>query len=199
MWNTEERINTTFVDYFSNLFSSNVNRDGEEILQHTRPIVTEEMNKALIKPFTEEELLKALQQMDREKAPGPDGLNPGFFKDHWSSVGKGVLKFAQSFFEYHEINPDSNHTHICLIPKIESPTSPKDFRPISLCNVAYKLISKVLADRLKPWLKFIISDNQTAFVPDRLITNNILIAHELLHSLNTKKSFTTIHGSKAGH
>ena len=98
MWNTEERINTTFVDYFSNLFSSNVNRDGEEILQHTRPIVTEEMNKALIKPFTEEELLKALQQMDREKAPGPDGLNPGFFKDHWSSVGKGVLKFAQSFF-----------------------------------------------------------------------------------------------------
>ena len=92
------KINKAFVNYFSDLFSSNVNRDGEEILQHIRPRVTEEMNKALTKPFTEEELLKAIQQMDREKAPGQNGLNPGFFKDHWSSVGKGVLKFAQSFF-----------------------------------------------------------------------------------------------------
>lgn len=62
-----------------------------------------------------------------------------------------------------------------------------DYMPISLCNVAYKIISNILIDTLKPWLKLIISENQSAFIPGRLITDNILIAHELLHSEQTKK------------
>lgn len=156
-------------------------------MKHLKPKVTDEMNKDLTRPVTENELFQAIRQMDRDKAPGPDGLNPGFFKDHWETIKTGALNFAKAFFEHEILDDEMNQTHICLIPKTESPTNPKDFRPISLCNVAYKLISKVLADRLKPWLHLIISENQTAFIPNRLITDNILIAHELLHSLNTKK------------
>lgn len=85
------------------------------------------------------------------------------------------------------LDQNINHTHICLFPKIENHVTIKDFSPISLANVSYKLISKILAERLKPWLHGILSENQSAFIQDRLITDNVLVAHELMHALHTKK------------
>lgn len=72
-----------------------------------------------------------------------------------------------------------------MIPKVDSPCSVTDFRPISLCNVIRKLISKILANRLKVILPEIISPSQNAFITGRLIFDNIIVAYEIMHSIQT--------------
>ena len=89
-----------------------------------------------------------------------------------------------------------NKTNITLIPKINNPSKISEFRLISLCNVSYKIVSKFLANRLKPLLSAIIFENQSAFIPSRLITDNVPIAFEIMHYLKKKKGWQGgVHGS----
>lgn len=102
-------------------------------------------------------------------------------------MGPAVIQEVRSFFETGVMDPDINHTHLCLIPKIERPFSMKDFRPIALCNVIYKVISKILVWRLKEVLPHTVAENQTAFISGRHISDNALLAHESFHSLRVNK------------
>ena len=83
--------------------------------------------------------------------------------------------------------PNFNQTHVVLVPKVKEPKHVTDFRPISLCNVIYKIALKAIANRFKKNLQAIISDSQSAFVHDRLITNNVLVAFETTHHISKKK------------
>ena len=83
--------------------------------------------------------------------------------------------------------PDLNHTNIVLILKVKNLEKMFEYRPISLCNVIYKIISNVLANRLKQVFLDIISLTQSAFVPGRLITDNVIVAYEVLHSMHVRK------------
>ncbi|GKV15133.1 hypothetical protein SLEP1_g25935 [Rubroshorea leprosula] len=98
-----------------------------------------------------------------------------------------ITAAALEFLNKGSMEKDINLTHIVLIPKVKCLSSMKDLRPISLCNVLYKVISKVLTNRLKSILPQIISNNQSAFVPGRLIYNNVTVAFEAIHHLKHKR------------
>lgn len=83
-----------------------------------------------------------------------------------------------------------NHTNVVLIPKVKIPDTPKDFRPISLCNVVFRIITKTIANRVKGSLPEIISDTQSAFLPGRFITNNVMMAFEIFHTIKNKRRGT---------
>ena len=102
-------------------------------------------------------------------------------------MGETITMAVLDFLNSGNMVPDINHTNIVLIPKVKNPEKMSDFRPISLCNVIYKIISKVLANRLKQVLPQIISLTQSAFVPGRFITDNVLVAYETLHTMHCKK------------
>ena len=117
------------------------------------------------------------------KAPGPDGMPPLFYQNYWELVGEDVTKTILSYLNSASLPHPLNHTFLTLIPKIKNPITVSDYRPISLCNVLYKSFSKVLANRLKKILPSIISEQQSAFTKNRLISDNILVAFETLHSI----------------
>lgn len=148
--------------------------------------VTHEMNLELTRPFTKEEVIRALHQTHPTKAPGPDGMSAIFYHNFWNIVGSDITNMVLNVLNHNVPMAEINKTNISLIPKVNHPTRMTEFRPINLCNVVYKLISKTLANRLKAVLPHIISENQSAFTSDRLITDNILVAFEYMHYLNHK-------------
>ena len=120
-----------------------------------------------------------------DKAPGLDGFSVGFYQSFWDIIGEDVSKYIRDFFASGSLSNRQNETHVRLIPKSLGPKRVSDYRPIALCNTHYKIIAKILTKRLQPFLSSIISDHQTTFVPNRAISDNVLIAHEILHYLLT--------------
>lgn len=141
--------------------------------------VTWEQNQKPNMIVTGEEVKRAVFDMHPDKSSGHDGLNPVFFQAYWQIVGRDVTSFCQIFFDTDELPAGINRTLVCLIPKVYQPQSMSDLRPISLCNVLFCIVSKVMANRLKEYLPNLISDKQSAFVERRLLTNNALVAFEV--------------------
>ncbi|KAK3199335.1 hypothetical protein Dsin_022750 [Dipteronia sinensis] len=131
--------------------------------------------------FTQEEVWEAISSCDGNKAPGPDGLNLMFIKNNWDVIRDDFLSFLKDFHRDGEIVMHLNRTFIALIPKISKPERITDFRPISLVGAMYKVLSKVLANRLKKVMNSIIGDAQMAFIKQRQIIDSYVVANEIIN------------------
>ncbi|XP_050125540.1 uncharacterized protein LOC126602671 [Malus sylvestris] len=150
--------------------------------------VTAEMNISLLAPFSDDEIKIALFQMHLTNAPGPDGMTLEFYQKHWPIVGHDICEGVRSLLSSRNMMRKINFTHVTLIPKKSDPTSMTQLRPISLCNVIYKICSKVLTNMLKMFLPNIISPSQSVLISGRLISDNCLVASEIAHAMKKKNS-----------
>lgn len=162
-----KEISKVAVKYFEDLYASEGTDSVlyERVFQNFQQRVTPEMNQDLTRQITEEEVRIAIMDIGAHRAPGPDGFTAIFYHTYWEEIKDDVMKEISNFFETGQMDIQLSHTNLCLIPKTYPPTGMKEFRPIALCNVSYKIITKVLVNRLKLHLDGIISENQNAFIP----------------------------------
>lgn len=185
--NPSEIKNGLFQD-FSNFFDNNGGSTPFSLRYLEWSILPNEDVITMTRKFTKEEIWVALQECDSKKAPGPDGLNSGWLKKVWPSIADKILMFFEEFHEKATIPLGVNSSFLVLIPKKIDPICTLDFRPISLINSSLKLLLKVLANRIKQVLNFLISEEQTAFVKGRNINESILLVNEVIHAMKIQKS-----------
>jgi len=179
-------IEQAFTSFFQELFTANPIHDHiETCTQSIRHKVTTVMNQQLLAPFTMEDISVALNQMAPTKTPSLDGFSVDLFQQNWETVYVEVCEAILHLFNTSKLDVAINTTNIALVPKISNPECVIDYHPISLCNVLYKLVSKVLANRLKKFLPQIISPYQSTFITGKLIINNVLAAYETLYTMLT--------------
>nr|GEX46816.1 hypothetical protein [Tanacetum cinerariifolium] len=136
----------------------------------------------MVRDISSQEVKSTMFSMANDKYPGLDGFTAAFFKDTWDIIGVDVIKAVKEFFTNGRLLKGLNHTIIALIPKVNTPARVTDYRPISCCNVLFKCISKIIANHLKDSLKKLVSPNQSAFVPGRCVSDNILLTQEIMHN-----------------
>jgi len=187
---SHKNIEDVLVQHFRCISKEN-NPDREkcikEITKNIPKLVSIEDNFNLNKPVIEEEISEVIKDMHNCKAPGPDGFNVNFFKACWNIVKQDILNVVEGYRISRTILKSLNTSFISLITKQDSALTAGKFGPIALGNVVYKIISKVLASRLKPLLPSLISGEQSGYVEGKQILNNIILAHETFHSQTSKK------------
>jgi hypothetical protein len=178
-------------DFFKSMYTRDDNVDPEVLRQYLPERVSRDMNEKLCMEFSDEEIGNALFQIGPLKAPGSDGFPARFFQRNRGMMKEDIIQTVKEFFSTGSMPDEVNDTTIVLIPKVTHPSVLSDFRPISLCNVLYKVVSKCLMNRLRPLLQELISPHQSAFITGRLITDNAFIAFECIHAIQNSTSART--------
>jgi hypothetical protein len=186
----QEALKSAAASYFELLYKSNSESHLKDKVS-TASLYTNLFSAVeaaeLYKPVTLTELKTTLSLLKKEKSPGPDGWTTEFFSHFIDLVGSDLLLMVEDARTTGKISNSLNSTFLVLIPKTDQPTSFNDFRPISLCNLVYKLIAKIISSRIKPVLERSLSFEQLGFLKGRRIHDAIGVAHESIHNIFQKK------------
>lgn len=190
-WLTKEcDIKRAFISHFKAIFSAGPRLTVQACyppqLLLSLPRVQEHTASILDSIPSAHEIFAAVMTLGPNKAPGSDGINAKLIQENWSEFGPAVISEVLLFFQTGAMKPEIARTNMVLIPKSLEANTVGSFRPISICNFIYKVISKVLAIRLKPLMRMCVSRSQCAFLPGRDITENIILLREILHSFKQK-------------
>lgn len=172
--------------YFKTLFWASQSLFPQNLDSLISGEITEEDKRRLDRLPCDAEIWDAIKGIGGSKVPGPDGFTATFYQKYWSIVRPDVTGMIRHFFINGYLLQQINHTSIALIPKVNSPEQISQYRPISLCKVYYKIISKILIARLKLVMPKLVSHNQNAFVPNRHIQDNIILVQQLMLTLKRK-------------
>eukprot|EP00253_Pinus_taeda_P005862 PITA_05862 len=184
----QEEIKEVAFNHFSALLTADPQLvDSVDFLSAIENKITADQNNELDKEVTIEEIEWSIFSMAQDKAPSPDGFTMAFYRTHWEIIKKYFVRMVKNFFSKSKLGNRIKSSHLALIPKDSNPQSFDRFRPISLCNVSYKIITKILANRIKKLLPSLISENQGGFVPKRHITDNVILNQEAIHSSINRK------------
>jgi hypothetical protein len=185
----QEQLKTYITSYYKGLFGA----PAEDILSmdETRmediPQVSNEENTFLNSPFTEEEIKKAVFQMEHNKAPGPDGFPAEFYQHFWDAIKTDLIEL----FQYWHVGQLElfrlNFGEIVLLPKVLEAERIQQYRPICLLNVSFKIFTKVATIRLNSVADHVVKPTQTAFMQGRNILDGVVVLHETVHEMHTKK------------
>lgn len=151
------------------------------------PITPESPFISVCSPPSFEEVRRSIFRVGAFKASGPDGFHAFFYHKNWHLIKDDVFAFISSIFHSASIPPFINKTNAVLIPKCMNPKNIKKFRPVSLCNTLYKVITKIIVERMKHILPVLISLNQNAFLANRGPDTNMIVATEIVHSIANRK------------
>ena len=150
-------------------------------------LVSDEANAALVAPFAEEEVLAAIKGMNTSSAPGPDGLPVTFFKTFWQTVKPEVMALFEEFYSGSMDLGRLNYGIITLIPKVSGASDIRQFRPITVINVIFRILAKGYANSVTLLANSITHPNQSAFIQGRFILDCVLVFHEVLHEVRVKQ------------
>ncbi|KAK4389648.1 putative mitochondrial protein [Sesamum angolense] len=181
-------IGQEFVSYFTSLLGTEVlTLPMDNAVFNWGPKLSSELALELCRVVTPEEVKQAIFHISDNKAPGPDGYSACFFKRAWHIVGDQICTAVLDFFRSGRLLRQLNHSIIALVPKSDHYPTVADYWPISCCNVIYKAITKIIADRLAPALEHLTDRCQAAFVGGRSITDNIFLAQEMVRQYTRKR------------
>ena len=187
--NGNREISEFIREGFSDLFTSGLTvstlAEWKPPCWHTCINEVDAMN--IDRPVTDAKIKSSLWALKPFKAPDPDGLHAGFFQQFWLLVGESIKKEIKLIFMSRVVPEYLNKTLITLIPKNRNPKSLNNYRPISLCNTIYKMVTKLIVARFRPLLPDLVSPLQSAFVSGRQVVDNAIIVQELIHSMERKK------------
>lgn len=180
------QIEEEFISFFANLMgeSGETHKCLDAAVVRQGRCLDQQYKEALIKNVTNEEILTAIKDMPHDKAPGVDNFPIEFFTTQWTILGFEVCAAVKEFFETGKMHRRMNCTTVTIIPKVPNPSQVNEFRPIACCTTLYKIITRVITNRIKSIIGDLIGKSQSSFIEGRSIADNILFTHELFKGCN---------------